>query len=131
MRTALFVIAAMLLHQSGIRPAHADFVLQSANPTPHGTQPVPPPNISRTPINLRPQSDPVPIAQGFGHDVPLSFAVRQIVPPSLHVAYANQVNPSALVNWEGGQPWNVVLVHAVRPFGYRVWVSSTTVHIYR
>jgi hypothetical protein len=49
----------------------------------------------------------------------------------LHVAYANQVDPSELVSWTGGQPWNVVLAYAVKPLGLRVWVSATAVHIYR
>ena len=93
--------------------------------------PLPPPATTRTPINLLSQFPRAPIAHGFGDHVPLSFAVRQIVPANLHVAYANQVDPSALVTWEGGQPWSVVLAHAVQPLGYRVWVSATAVHIYR
>ena len=93
--------------------------------------PIAPPALTHGPINLLPQSFRAPAAYGFGDQVPLSFAVRQIVPADLHVAYANQVDPSALVTWTGGQPWNVVLVHAVQPLGYRVWVSATTVHIYR
>jgi hypothetical protein len=93
--------------------------------------PLAPAAVTHTPINLLPQSSRAPLAHGFGDHVPLSFAVRQIVPANLHVAYANQVDPSALVTWEGGQPWNVALVHAVQPLRYRVWVSATTVHIYR
>jgi hypothetical protein len=93
--------------------------------------PLPPPAAIRAPINLMPQLSRALVAHGFGDHVPLSFAVRQIVPAKLHVAYANQVDSAAAVSWEGGQPWNVVLVHAVQPLGYRVWVSATTVHIYR
>jgi hypothetical protein len=165
MRTALFVAATVLTLHAGLRPVHADFVLQSGNPTPQGLPPVPPPgpgpvapapnpattqsatattpfrrdiaasplsppSVTRAPINLVPQSFRAPIAHGFGDHVPLSFAVRQIVPANLQVTYANQVDPSAPVTWTGGQPWNVVLVHAVQPLGYRVWVSATTVHIY-
>lgn len=96
--------------------------------------PLPPPARSAAPgrpINLLPSARRVPVARGFGHHVPLSFAVRQIVPGRLHVAYANHVDSSTLVNWTGGQPWNVVLVHALQPVGLRVWVSATTVHIYK
>jgi hypothetical protein len=63
--------------------------------------------------------------------VPLSFAVRQIVPARLLVTYANQINISALVSWKGGRPWNVVLADAVRPLGDRVSVSPASVRIYR
>jgi hypothetical protein len=158
MRTAFFVAIAILMLRAGLRPVHADFVLESGNPTPQGLPPVPPPGrgtvapaeattilfrpeitaapsapraVIHAPVNLLPQSFRAPVAHGFGHHVPLSFAVRQIVPGNLHVTYANQVDPSALVNWQGGQPWNVALVLAVRPLGYRVRVSTTTVHIYR
>jgi hypothetical protein len=158
MRTALFVITAILILQGAVRSVHADFVLQSKNPTPRGTAPVPPPGpgpvapagtvtaapspgvaatplapptATGTPINLQPQSFHAPIAYGFGDHVPLSFAVRQIVPTNLRVTYANQVDPAAVVSWKGGQPWNVVLVHAVQPLGYRVSLSATKVHIYR
>lgn len=160
MRAALCVGAAVLLLCGGIRTVHADFVLQGGNFTPQRLPPVPPPGpapvapapdpvaipssaappqfrsgvaaaAALAPINLMPQPFRAPVAHGFGDHVPLSFAVRQIVPASLRVTYANHVDPSALVTWTGGQPWNVVLVHAVRPLGYRVWVSATTVHIFR
>jgi hypothetical protein len=158
MRTALFVAIAILMLRAGLRPVHADFVLRSGNPTPQGlapvlppgpgtvapaeatttpfrseitTTPIAPPAVTHAPVDLLPQSFRAPVAHGFGDHVPLSFAVRQIVPGNLHVTYANQVDPSALVNWQGGQPWNVVLVLTLRPLGYRVRVSTTTVHIYR
>lgn len=166
MRTVLIVTMAMLLLHGGIRPAHADFVLERNNPGPQGTPPTPPPGPGpvapargaavapdvTTPVPeapyparpLRPPRDPdkpinllqqkfgrAPIAHGFGHDVPLSFAVRQIVPERLRVMYANQADLSALVSWKGGQAWNVVLANAVRPLGDRVSVSPATVRIYR
>jgi hypothetical protein len=165
MRTALIVTMSILLLPGGIRPAHADFVLESNNPTPEGSPPAPPPGPGSVapapgaavvpgmttsppefslpaspsrpprdpnePINLLRQSSRVPIAHGFGHDVPLSFAVRQIVPARLRVTYANQSDLSALVNWKGGEPWNVVLANAVRPLGDRVWISASSVRIYR
>ena len=113
-------------------PATAQAAAATTPSTPGITAtPLAPPAITHAPINLLPQSSRAPVAHGFGDHVPLSFAVRQIVPAKLHVDYANQVDPSALVTWEGGQLWNVVLVHAVQPLGYRVWVSATTVHIYR
>lgn len=99
--------------------------------TPFTARPLRPPHDPNRPINLLRQSDRAPIAHGFGHDVPLSFAVRQIVPARLRVTYANQTDLSALVNWEGGEPWNVVLANAVRPLGDRLSVTPTTVRIYR
>lgn len=165
MRTALIVTMTMLLLHGGIRPARADFVLDSTNPTPQGSPPAPPPGPGpvapapgaamapgitsaapeapftarplrpprdpNKPINLLRQSDRAPVAHGFGHDVRLSFAVRQIVPARMRVTYANQADHSALVSWKGGRTWNIVLADAVEPLGDRVSVSPSTVRIYR
>ena len=83
------------------------------------------------PIDLAPPQSGVPIASGFGRHVPLSFAVRQIVPPNLHVIYANGIDSGAMVDWTGGQAWNAVLTRAVAPLGLRVQVSPATVTISR
>jgi hypothetical protein len=69
------------------------------------------------------------IAQGFGDDVPLRFAVRQIVPKSVRVVYGPGTSPDALVSWKGGQGWNWVLFHAVRPLGLRLVMRPMAVEI--
>jgi len=48
--------------------------------------------------------DPVtPKARGFGSHIPLSFAVRQIVPSPIKVSYGRSANQAALVDWQGGR----------------------------
>ena len=74
-------------------------------------------------------SAPEPAASGFGDQVPLSFAVRQIVPPNFQVAYADTVQKDAPVNWKGGEPWRVTLASAVRPLGLIVTVNGPKVTI--
>jgi hypothetical protein len=162
MRATLVGAVGILVLAANPGGAHANFVLQSSNPTSQGGPPPPPPGSGPVapstnaasqanptdrpmppapvmstplappgePIPLAPQAYRIPYAHGFGHQVPLSFAIRQIVPRYMRVRYANQVDSSALVDWKGGKPWNVVLVHAMKPLGYRVWVSARTVHIY-
>lgn len=46
---------------------------------------------------------------GFGHDVPLSFAVRQIVPMDHGVFFGDGVDTDREVSWEGGRGWREVL----------------------
>ena len=77
-----------------------------------------------------PQSAPVfMVAQGFGDAVPLRFAVRQIVPKSVRIVYGPGTSPDALVTWKGGQGWNWVLFHAVRPLGLRLVLTPMAVEI--
>jgi len=131
-------IAHVIVLVAGTHVARADFVLL-------GERTAPKPTISSSashpavklgseparPIDLAPTQSGVPIASGFGQHVPLSFAVRQIVPPNLHVIYANGIDSGAMVDWTGGQAWNAVLNRAVAPLGLRVQVSLATVTISR
>ena len=79
---------------------------------------------SHTPIRPR-----FMVAQGFGDNVPLRFAVRQIVPKSVRIVYGPGTSPDALVTWKGGQGWNWVLFHAVRPLGLRLVMTPMAVEI--
>lgn len=66
---------------------------------------------------------------GFGHHVPLDFAVRQIVPPHVKVTSAPDVDLSRQVNWAGGDTWNRVLASTVAPLGYAIDVGHNSVRI--
>ena len=73
----------------------------------------------------------VPVAQGFGKEVPLAFAARQIVPGRVRMTFGPGVDQAALVNWRGGRPWVETLQSVVSPFGLRVAVRGTFVSINR
>lgn len=51
--------------------------------------------------------------QGFGNDVPLSFAVKQIVPPNHDVYFGSAVDINTKVSWSGGGPWDQVLARTL------------------
>lgn len=59
---------------------------------------------------------------GFGSNVPLSFAVRQIVPNDYVVRFEPSVDQSAKVTWSGSDDWQTVLGGLARSKGlnYRV-----------
>jgi len=68
-------------------------------------------------------------ASGFGSQVPLAFAARQIVPPGVSVRYGPGADPAMLVDWKGGAPWDQVLKASVKPAGLHVVVTWHAVQI--
>lgn len=101
--------------------ARAEFMLQATPSTP------PPGTIGRTASTNHPQvlseRTRSVVASGFGHAVPLRFAVRQLLPTNWHVRYGRDVDPDRLVSWEGGRPWDYVLRDAVKPLGLRAFAA--------
>ena len=70
-------------------------------------------------------------AIGFGTDIPLAFAARQIVPAGVEVRYGAGIDEDVLVSWVGGRSWNRVLADAVAPLRLRITVGTRTVLISR
>lgn len=70
-----------------------------------------------------------PAIQGYGTDIPLSFAVRQIVPPGFKVVFDPGVQHDRTVSWVGGKPWRTVLQDALRPLGLRLEVTGQTARL--
>ena len=109
--------------------ARAEFaLLPASSPTspPHAEADAPAPapkssaHQSSSHHNRRAERHPPPdplTARGFGSQVPLAFAVRQIVPPTINVSFAPGADEDALVDWQGGKRWNIVLTEAIRPLG--------------
>ncbi|MEX3917913.1 toxin co-regulated pilus biosynthesis Q family protein [Paraburkholderia sp. BR10872] len=54
----------------------------------------------------------VTMPRGKGHDIALSDMLPVVVPHDYHVDLGN-VDPTLLVNWSGGLPWDTVLTNAV------------------
>jgi len=109
-------------------PAQAEFLLVSS-PDPGSNDAAAPairPHKPQTHILRAPQDPPV---QGFGHQIPLTFAVRQIVPAHFQVAYADAVHKDAPVDWKGGDSWRETLADAVRPLGLVITVNGPKVTI--
>jgi hypothetical protein len=65
------------------------------------------------------------VAQGFGDQVPLAFAIRQIVPSTIKVQFGKSVDLRALVD-----PWNVVLWSALHPLGLHLVLKEGAVWIF-
>ena len=69
------------------------------------------------------------VAFGFGNDVPLAFACKQIVPSSVKVTYGPGVDLTTLVTWRGGRGWNQVLKAAVKPVGLKLVMTRMAAEI--
>lgn len=84
-----------------------------------GTRPVRPVDSPATPAYEE--------TVGFGSDIPLVLAMRQIVPPEFSFSFDEGVNLGARISWTGGRPWDEVLAEAVRPMDVHVVISGNTV----
>lgn len=111
-------VPIILLALATAAPAHAEFVLRS---TPPPLMPADvPADVPRIP---RPRLA-LPRAVGFGEEVPLRFAVAQIVPKDVRLEWSPDVNQQVEVSWRGDRPWDVVLAEALRPHGYKLRVMG-------
>ena len=85
-----------------------------------------------TSLDEQDETDTLPrysIAHGFGNQVPLFFAVKQIVPSMFRVIYRNGVDQNLAVAWVGGRPWNQALSTALRQHGLHMVLIGRTVTI--
>ena len=124
MRPLPIVVLFAACCASGV--ARAEFALQatSSSPAPLAVGPTSP----AEPGQRRPDRASAPIASGFGHGVPLRFAVRQLLPKGWHARYGQGVDPDRPVSWEGGRRWDRVLTDAVRPLGLHASPALGEVH---
>jgi hypothetical protein len=111
--------------------ARAEFLIAtpagpSAEP-PRQTTQSPPANVG--PVPALPSTPAPPLVRGFGTQIPLSFAVRQIVPAAVAVGYGPGVDPSVLVSWRGNRPWRRALRDAVAPLGLRLVAGAREITI--
>jgi hypothetical protein len=129
MRFRLLVLGVV----AATAPAHAEFLLLSA-PSAEAGASVAPPSLASTgpkpkPSIRRKRPTPDPAVMGFGDQIPLSFAVRQIVPARFQVAFRNEVDREQRVDWKGGKPWQSALSEAIKPIGLTIDLQGLTVTI--
>jgi hypothetical protein len=127
-------LTCLILATAGlVTPANAEFVMVSQPAAEiDASDPAPATRANPRPKSISPtlrRPAPQPVVAGFGDQIPLSFAVRQIVPARFQVAFGETVNSDAPVDWRGGKPWRPTLSDAVRPLGLTVSVVGATVKI--
>lgn len=82
-----------------------------------------------------PMTDAVPkilpsiVTKGFGRDIPLAVAVRQIVPDGTTLNFDQGVDSSIPITWHGGKVWRQVLTEALarNSLGFTEYGSTITI----
>lgn len=138
---SLIVLAAITC------PAHAEFAVisnEAEAPSQHVPAPAPhhSPSAHANPQRLKYQAPSAKhtarnkvsdkteaLATGFGAQVPLAFAIRQMAPEGYEVVLEPPADPDAVVDWRGGKAWTQSLADAVQPLGLAVTVQNKTVTI--
>ncbi len=94
--------------------------------TPVMMQPLPAPMMAAAPAASTASFDQ---AVGFGRDMPLAIAMSQIVPAAYSYNFAAGVDAGQRITWQGGAPWNEVLMSALEPAGLKVFISGQSVMV--
>lgn len=85
-------------------------------------------------VTEKPAAEPVAKAEnftGFGTDIPLAFAVEQILPEGYSFDFGDGVNPEQRVSWQGGKPWKDVVDEILKPLNLSSKIEGKTVYITR
>ncbi|MCC6597870.1 MAG: TcpQ domain-containing protein [Alphaproteobacteria bacterium] len=67
--------------------------------------------------------------EGFGTDIPLALALREVVPPEYAYAFGDGVNPGYRISWNGGKNWLEVVREMVAPLSLRADIRGNVVVI--
>jgi hypothetical protein len=96
-----------------------------------------PAQSAEAPLSPRPQAAPraadpqgeYAMVEGFGSDMALALALREVVPAHYSFSFAKGVNPGYRVSWNGGKPWNQVVREMVAPLDLTYEIRGNTVVI--
>ena len=64
------------------------------------------------------------VIEGFGSDMPLALALRQIVPAEYAFSFGRNVNAGENISWTGGKPWNEILKDALAPLNIKFEIKN-------
>jgi len=70
-----------------------------------------------------------PVLQGFGKDIALVLALRDIVPAGYALSFSNPADAGKHVSWRGGKVWHDVLNDALAPLGLTHVMAGSAVII--
>lgn len=82
-------------------------------------------------ISEAPVVEAKPIVHGFASNVPLTLALRQVLPTGYTFSLSKGVDKNVLVSYKGGKPWDETLAVMLAPVGLDVSVQRTVVVLSR
>lgn len=77
-----------------------------------------------------PALDMTPV-QGFGKDLPLAIALRQVAPANYAYRFDQGVSPGQKVSWKGGKPWPQVLSDMLAASNLQVVIVGNVISVQR
>ncbi len=69
------------------------------------------------------------VLEGFGKEIPLALALRDIVPPEYAYSFADNAYAGRIISWRGGKPWQDVLNNALANQGLTSTMAGNAVVI--
>lgn len=88
------------------------------------------------PIPSAPSVVPAPVTaqgftdvSGFGKDIPLVIALREIVPAEYSFSFSPGLNLGQRVSWSGDKPWDQVVSEVISPLAMTAEIKGNIVHI--
>lgn len=121
---------AMPQVQMQVNPPAAPQPYGQASGQPHQMMaPQTAPSVNYAPIMPQAPQSSYPMAVGFGADLPMMTAIKQIVPADFGLAFEAGVPGDMLVSWQGGRPWNDVLATVLAPHGLEARIQGKMVTI--
>ena len=82
------------------------------------------------PVDAQPLPGSFPNAIGFAKDVPLALALSQVIPDDFSHSYMRGVDAGKIVSWDGGKPWNEVLLEMLQPQGLAFQIQDKKVVVH-
>jgi hypothetical protein len=148
LRSALLAAAVATMVSPSICQANFKYIPGPSGSADTGQAPAPqsgaPVSAIAPAVNMRempPQSPPSggavlspgggEVIEGFGTNVPLVMALREITPASYQFAFAPGLNLGTLVTWHGGAPWHDVMNGVLQPLGLIARDGGTVIYIDR
>ncbi|MCL2468739.1 MAG: toxin co-regulated pilus biosynthesis Q family protein [Alphaproteobacteria bacterium] len=83
------------------------------------------------PETVMPSGAATDIVQGFGDNVPLSIALRQVLPQDVGFSVAQDVSLGTPVSWRGGAPWRQIMGDMLTPAGLSFREQGPIVQVIR
>jgi type IV pili sensor histidine kinase/response regulator len=85
---------------------------------------------TKTPAEVKTEVSAAPVIEGFGKDIPLAIALRDIVPPNYAYVFSPRDIAGTKISWRGGKPWLEVLQNALSQQNLDATINGNNITIF-
>ncbi len=113
-----------------LAPAPAPQVIEAPMPAPTASEFSAPMATLPPPATLgQVATEQEKAVRGFANNIPLSVAMRQVLPQEYGFSVAQDVSLGTLVSWKGGAPWRSVVKEMLLPAGLAIQEQGQMIHV--